>query len=1002
MYSYTKFTSDSGVLTKRYTSETDKPKVHPLSSGTYEVKTVTTHEEFVEAIRGLQTNQAHSYSLPIDKAGNEGRIVTQSDSSINIDDRIIPKTKDYFNCDKKQPGILFIDIDNNDPREEAIRKLSELYEPFGNTTYVYATSASHGIGGKEGYHLYYFVPDISKINKAMKNLFDLSFEEHGFFDPDKRGTLRSYSFFDLSVYQRAKLDFIAGPDCVTFTAPARIIRVVRKANRILDIAPLKQLSVDASDTIKKAKAAIRPKQKEVIKREAAKKGVSSEEYEKGLECREIRPPDTLYNADGGAIDLGDLLVKLSTAYLKNEELDEEGIEIEHPSDGGLSNKTMLFYNHSSGCPNINTFAHGQQTWKLRHSEESFSRLDGIGNEHRRKYLRRAHGLVASEVDNRLPPHEKTDEVFEMMKETFEQEYKTPRILEQQWKDQITLYLHMLLEGHKGRYSIELGMGSAKSKVILHVILYLYREGHQIPIAVSFEKIKEIEENYNWLIGRMHCVQTHGLGQERVLPCPEDYLKRKHSQEQTSVDELQQALIVFHTHHVVRKDDFIGTFFSYQGRKRDLFIYDEALPTGLEISIQAETARDHLSYIFNRYRVNSLQGIPYIWLKEMYELIGKALILMKEDSSVKVFDINILHLSRHFINTGYYVDKEEVASFVTTLMQIGSSENPSFQVVYDKNGIAFMASKSNQTTDIDCLINTDSSRSTRKVHEFTTNPIVKYTIPEWRGDEPGTITIVPYMHTGKGVVKKKYGWHLWFINEWQNIVQSKKLLVCRNKKFDHISQGVKHRGPWGLPGEVKERDRGLAHNNVVFTSWGQHKQTNDFMDCDGIVALHYFRKPHYAYKNSVYAEQGYVSEISPNVMREVTYGGIAEGLQQLFGRGTKRKGKKCDCLLFAGSFEETYEIMRILIGLFPDDDIKVFPIPGWLYRENALTQFTHKGGSPQRWKSAKERQRANAFVRAAEGKGCQFSSLTIREYLNDWDNDNSVTPVKWMKVNGYIV
>ena len=1005
MYSYTKFTSDSGVLTKQYPSETAAPVQPKMSRGAYKVKRVSTHEELADEIRGLSVYQAHSYSLPIADACPSGRIVTKDSLSLDPGAQIIARSKDYFSY-PKGPGILFVDIDSSDAEDEAIRKLSELHEPFGTTSYVYATSASYGIQGKTGYHLYFFVSDLFILKQAMGNLFDLSFNHgFGFFKVSSAGRLLKRSFFDNAVYDQARLDFIAGPVCEGFPMPEREIRVVSKAHGVLDLKPL-LVPVDTSIAIQEARELVRPEMKATRTVVAAEKGITLEEYERRLEDGVIKPSETLYDAQGNSLDLEDILFKSSKGYLTNEwnEEDEQGIAIQHPEEGGLSEKTMLYYNPASGCPTIHTYAHGGQVWKLVHTEESFDRLTEIGNEYNRKHLRWKHGLSPLELDNRLPPHEKTDEVYHMMLVTFDEVYDNDRILEDQWKDQISLYLHMILEGHKGRYSIELGMGSAKTQVILHVILYLYREGYKIPIAASFEKIKEIEENYQRLIGIMSEIRRSKEEEGVALLAPEVYLKRRHSQERTTIEELQETLVVLHTHHVVRKENFLDTFYSYKGNKRHLFIYDEALPTGLEISIKASKARDYIGFVIRRNEEGRLEGVPVSWLKELDQRILKALQSLREmDPDVKnaVINIELESLSERFVKSGYYVDDEDVANFIVPLMQIGSSENPHLQVSKEKNADkdpAFMGFKGNQTADIDCLVNTDASRSIKKVHEYSVAPIIKYTIPEWRGGERSTITIVPYMRTGRDPVASNHAMHIWFINEWQKRVNSEKLLVCHAKSFPHISQGMPRQWSWTMPSDLEERYQGLNHTNVSFTTWGQHKQTNEYKDCDGIVALHYFRKPYYAYKNSICSEQDHFDHLSPEQIKEVEYGSIIENLQQLFGRGTRRDGKKCDCLLFADSDQEVMDIWKRLAIVFPDDDIKLYKTPGWVYKIPGL--LSSSANSPLF--SGKEIEWAKSFKRAYR-KGCRDDADTclIYQYVADRSEDETVRPVKWLEMKGYI-
>jgi hypothetical protein len=984
MAKLTIFTSQN-PLTKKFWADGRKETGPPFSKGMFEVQDVEDHTALKALIESLNHNQALCYSTPLELTS--GTIVTKGHE--NERSGIISRTNEYFDYPNGQ-GWLFIDQDEDLNEEEIVTRLATLYEPFGSTTYVYATSASHGIRDKRGFHLYFKVEDISIVRQAMNNLFNRAFNAgYGYCRVYDSGSSYDRTFFDNAVYLQTGLDFIAGPICVDFPEPPRDIRVVQKVNSTLDLGPL-LVPVNASEAIKEERWKVRTERKEKTAKAAKEKGMTTSEYKALINGGTLHPGTKLHLEDGSELDVAEILKKSSEAYFNGETIND--LPIQHPVEQGLEEKTKLFFNTATGIPRIHSYAHGGQIWNLLHTEESFDQLTG-GTTYQRNSLRHAHNLSPLETDNRLPLHDKTNEVFEMMKITFEEMYPESRILELQWKEQISLYLHMILEGHRGRYSIELGMGSGKSQVILNVILYLYREGYQFPLAVAFEKIKEINENYFWLIGRMSEIWKSKSEAEIVLQFPEEYLKRRHSQERTSMEDIQNTPIIFHTHHAVRKEDFVDSFFSYKGERRHLFIYDEALPTGLELSVKVREAIWYLDYIISGDDTGDIQGLPFNWLTEIRGKLVNAQRRLNDNTEIPGIEISNTQLPERFIRTGYNVDNEKVASFIVTLFQIGASDAQTLQVSREKNGNAFMGFKANQTVEIDRLINTDASRTIRKVHEYSSAPIEKYNIPEWSGDERGSITIVPFRYTGSESVMKEHAWHLSIINEWQEQIQSNKLLICASKGFPHIKQGCRQGMLRGIP-------YGLKHDNVSFTTWGQHKQTNEFRDCDGIVALHYFRKPYFAYKNSIYAEQGHFSSLSNEAVRDVEYGSIVEAIQQLFGRGTKRLGKKCDCLLFASTVNEAEEMMQRLSMAFPLDDITFFKRPEWLLRfeQSMVLPRKHTGGSKQVWNSPKESQWAKDFKRAAEDAGYEYCIELALRFVADRREDSSITPKKWLKAN----
>ena len=219
------------ILTKKFWK--DGSKENPtFSNGTFDVVEVGSHSELAELIKGLASNQALCCSIPF--GYTEGTIVTKENE--DEENNVISRSKKYFNYPSDK-GWLFIDVDEKDITEvEVIDRLTELYPPFGTTSYVYATSASHGIGDKKGYHLYFKVDNISNVKPAMDNLFNKAFNAgYGYCKVDEIGRRHNRTFFDKTVFDRARLDFISGPVCVDFDAPQRDIRVVPEENDSLDL-----------------------------------------------------------------------------------------------------------------------------------------------------------------------------------------------------------------------------------------------------------------------------------------------------------------------------------------------------------------------------------------------------------------------------------------------------------------------------------------------------------------------------------------------------------------------------------------------------------------------------------------------------------------------------------------------------------------------------------------------------------------------------------------------
>ena len=631
-----------------------------------------------------------------------------------------------------------IDVDSDDTEEEVIEKLGE---PFSSASYVFATSASNGIAGKKGFHLYFGVKDSSDIKAAMNNIFNSAFlNGYGKAELSKSGSILLRTFFDKAVYDQGRLDFISGPVCEGFDAPVRDIRYVEKDNDIIDLAPL-LAPVDASEVIEEIKRGMRGEQDEIIKTIAAKKGISEASYRSTLESSTVSADFILYKPENTPLRVKEVLLKSAYGV-------DGSIEIQHPLEGGLSEKTILYYNPDTLAPVVHSFAHGGQTWTLEWDRETIESFEGDKED-----LAKQVGFLDTPEEAELfERHPETEAVFQMMQYTFLNDYQNPRILEEQWKYQIDLYLH-LLDGKEGRYSIELKMASAKTQVLLHLILYLYSQQKTIAISLSFEKIEEIENNYNWLLSRLQKIWEAFSVEERCsFPyTPEEYLKRRHSKERTPFGELRDTLIILHTHHVIRTNDFTDTFFTYQNQERHLFIYDEALNSSLEVSLKCENAIDHLNYIISRGDSGKLDGVPIKYLGNLRKKLVSAQRKLTRIKAIKAIDIEIPQLSERFIKTGYYIDDEKVVNFIVPLFYIAASEERSLRVSREKGASALLSFKENQVGIIKRLVTTDASREVRKIHKYTKNKIQRYPIPEWTQDEKSNIWIAPFKSTGKEAV-----------------------------------------------------------------------------------------------------------------------------------------------------------------------------------------------------------------------------------------------------------
>ncbi|MBM9514726.1 hypothetical protein [Desulfogranum marinum] len=985
MAQLTLFNSDS-TLTKSFWSDGRKGS-SSFYSGSFEVCDIPTHEDLAHLISSLSHNQALCYSLPF---GYEaGTIVTSGNEKPN--EGVISRTKNYFDYPDKG-GWLFIDCDEDLTEQQVVKRLETLYSPFGQATYVFATSTSNGIGGKKGFHLYFKVKRMAIVKQAMDNLFLRAFNAgYGFCKVSKAGSILNRTFFDGAVYDKARLDFISGPICHDFEAPERDIRVVQREIDEIELEGLLEL-VDASEAVAQARSEKEAEADGICERFAADKGISLVEYKAIRDGGNLHPGTILLKDDGGEIDVAEVLRISMAAFLSGNEI--EPIAIQHPLEGSLEEKTILYFNPESGVPVIHSFAHGGQTWKLKDDGSIISTLSG--EEYLLRQLKAAHSSEAvPEGAERLPLHDDTEEVLQMMVKTFTEEYHSERLLLDQWREMISLYLHML-DGHRGRYSIELPPSHGKTQVIRHVILWLYQSKRVVPISLSCFKIDEIDDHKNWLLERLDRQWRDWETADRVeFPYePADYLKIRHSKERTPFPELDQAPIIIHTHHVVRRNDFKEQFFSFQGEERHLFIFDEAMYKSLLIS---DDAKDCIRYLRSTVAAGNngkVKGLPLLWLNDFSKRLLSAFYRLNNWPLVKEVIIEMPKLSERFVNTGYYLNDSDAQNFILKLMNIGAVGERQFIVSREQGGLSLFAFKENDISKLPRVINTDATRSVRKVHEYG-NSCVKYPIEPYEGDGKVVYWIAPFKKTGREAVAEDPNLHLRIAKEWLQHIGAKKVIVIASKSTE---LNLEH-----LPGLLNP----YKPEEIRKIHWGMHKQTNEFQDFDAVIALNYFRKRGYNYKHDIYAERGSTEPLPPNAIREVEHGFIVDELMQGFGRGTMRKGMEQHCLLFSPySVKESAKLLVLLeSNVRQQDAVELFeydPFSSALdshYKtDEELKSRERKGRSDRVYESTQEKNWANKFRQYCRTKGFENGDQLQWPYLDAKRADSKVTPSKWLKAN----
>ncbi len=995
MAKLTVFTSEN-PLTKTYWADGRKESPS-FSRGSFEVRDVDGHDELKDLIKELTHYQALCYSTPLELTS--GTIVTKGNE--NEEAGVISRTKEYFNYPNGE-GWLFIDHDDDWSEEEVIDRLGHLHEPFGTASYVYATSSSHGIDGKRGFHLYFKVEGISNVNQAMGNLFKKAFNAgYGLCKVSEAGSILTRTFFDNAVHDRARLDFIAGPICKGRPTPPRDIRVVRKGNASVNLVPLLP-PVDASEAIQAERDKVSDESERKTVKAAKERGMAVSEYRALRDGGVLHPGITLLREDGTEFDVAQILKLSMEAYLKDIEMGD--IPIQHPVEQGLEEKTILYFNASSGVPAINTFAHGGQTWILK---DDGSVIDELSKEYPNlpfliENLRVAHGLKGQQGEaDILPLHPDTYAVLHLMLKTFIVEYKSERLLIEQWGEMISLFLH-LIDGHKGRYSIELPPSHGKTQVICHVILWLYQSKRIVPISLSMFRIEDIDKNKQWLLERMgRQWESWGLSGQMGYPFPpSNYLKVKHCSERTSFEELDNAPVIIHTHHVVRRNDFKERFFTYGGKERHLFIFDEAMFRSLLISENTLISIDHLNYAITRIDTGIVHDLPKAWLENFKSKLEKAFGMLEQTETIANITIDMPLLPERYVTSGYSLDNADSQNFILKLMNIGATEDAKF-IVHRAQGAkgrdggkVLFASKENDIHLLPRVINTDATRSTRMVHQYGSN-CLKYPIDHYSEDEGVVYWIAPFKKTGKEEVGKDMSLHLLVAQEWLTKIRPQKVLVITSK---------------GMPLEGKINGTPIAtiHPNIKHIHWGQHKQTNDYKDCDAVIVMNYFRKRGYNYLHDIYGESGEVVTLSSGLVREVERGFIIDELIQGFCRGTMREGKHQNCLMFSPHSAQESDLLdaHLSRNIGPKDQVKLFEynlslsaIDHHYKTEEERKAKERKTRSDKKYDSPQEKERAKSLRRACKKDNIQCTKELLESYLQDnRDEPDGVSASKWLKAN----
>ncbi len=255
------------------------------------------------------------------------------------------------------------------------------------------------------------------------------------------------------------------------------------------------------------------------------------------------------------------------------------------------------------------------------------------------------------------------------------------------------------------------------------------------------------------------------------------------------EDLDQAPVIIHTHHVVRRNDFRDKLFTFRGRPRHLFIFDEAMYRSLQISEDLLKSIDHIDRAILRSDLDHVSGLPGDWFKMVKHRLVQAYDILRAIPEVEYTDIDLPCLADRYVISGYRIEESDTQDFITSLMTIGADENAAFRVFRAQgaeSGKALFAFKENDILYLPRVVNTDATRSVRKIHGYGSH-CTKYPIPPYEDDEGVRYWIAPSMKTGKRDVNNEPMFHVLLANLWLQRVKPKRVLVISSKGMRFESQ-----------------------------------------------------------------------------------------------------------------------------------------------------------------------------------------------------------------------
>jgi len=458
-----------------------------------------------------------------------------------------------------------------------------------------------------------------------------------------------------------------------------------------------------------------------------------------------------------------------------------------------------------------------------------------------------------------------------------------------------LLIALLNNENSGWYCIPLGVGAGKTLTIKHLIRHLYKndKGHKYSIALSLEKISEIEDVKDWLL-------EHGVSN--------DYFQVVHHKVD-DIDEVFKSLpktpVIIHTHYKLRGNAYLTEYFKYKGQDRDLMIFDESMCNCLTFADISSSVGNKLGSFLRAYRTNqklseTVPEVIYQYIKTIENKIEREEVEINlERKTQAVIELPVEYID-HFTlpdllkiagQIGTCLSNEEEATLIRDLLLLGNTPKELRQIFVQREdaGNVLFTIKEQISDRIKNLVTTDASRqirnlfsySQRKVKILKTESSLSYEKLSFYGIE---------LSGGREKIQQSFKREI--INPYLLMLEDiliregidKDFLIFHSKQLDGVNDKIiLHLLKKGII-DRQDIDR------IKFETFGRENATNKYNTCQVIIffGLHY--KPTYTIKSLLFGETKELDVLSPWVINDVQTGEIVMQLHQGSGRGTIRNGE----------------------------------------------------------------------------------------------------------------